>query len=253
MATTVTRRVSEPNRVFAPAAYRQPVRWIPGNYLQLRLSPRFHLTDELALAADLRSFTKQADTYEATNATDPRVPSPQTLETETRRTIDDEGWMRTGDLGYLVDGEVFICGRAKDVIIVNGKNYYPQDLEWAGSEVPGVRAGNVVAFPSFKEGLGREAVVVVAETKEPRGHEEIARNVKTEIAKATGLTVDEVVIVDAGTIPKTSSGKLQRRKARAQYEDDALARKEDEGALKVAGRLVESQLAHLKLGIFGKK
>jgi len=174
-------------------------------------------------------------------------------ETETRRTIDDEGWMRTGDLGYLVDGSVYICGRAKDVIIVNGKNYYPQDLEWAGSEVSGVRAGNVIAFPTCREGLGREAVIVVAETKQPDGREQLARDVKTEIAKATSLTVDEVVIVDAGTIPKTSSGKLQRRKARALYEDDALKKKEDEGALKVAGRLVESQLAHLKLGIFGKK
>jgi len=174
-------------------------------------------------------------------------------ETDTRRTIDEDGWMKTGDLGYLVDGSVYICGRAKDVIIVNGKNYYPQDLEWAGSEVPGVRAGNVIAFPSYRQGLGREAVVVVAETKEADGRDQLARDVKTEIAKATGLTVDEVVIVDAGTIPKTSSGKLQRRKARALYEDDALRKKEDESTLKVAGRLVESQLAHLKLGIFGKK
>ncbi|MCB9597837.1 MAG: fatty acyl-AMP ligase [Sandaracinaceae bacterium] len=171
----------------------------------------------------------------------------------TAQTINPEGWLKTGDLGYLVDGKVFICGRAKDVIIVNGKNYYPQDLEWAGSEVPGVRAGNVIAFPSFREGLGREAVVVVAETKQKDGREQLARDVKTEIAKQTGLTVDEVVVVDAGTIPKTSSGKLQRRRARALYEEQGLTKKEDEGALKIAGRLVESQLAHLKLGIFGKK
>ena len=72
----------------------------------------------------------------------------------TAQTIGDDGWMRTGDLGYLVEGSVYICGRAKDVIIVNGKNYYPQDLEWLGSEVNGVRAGNVIAFPSHKAGLG---------------------------------------------------------------------------------------------------
>ncbi|MBX3270564.1 MAG: fatty acyl-AMP ligase [Sandaracinaceae bacterium] len=171
----------------------------------------------------------------------------------TAQTVSPDGWLRTGDLGYLVDGAVFICGRAKDVIIVNGKNYYPQDLEWAGSEVPGVRAGNVIAFPTFREGLGREAVVVVAETKQKDGRAELARDVKTEIAQRTGLTVDEVVIVDAGTIPKTSSGKLQRNRARALYEENALDKREDEGALKIAGRLVESQLAHLKLGIFGKK
>jgi acyl-CoA synthetase (AMP-forming)/AMP-acid ligase II len=96
-------------------------------------------------------------------------------------------------------------------------------------------------------------VVVVAETKDAPDREQLARDVKTEIARQTGLTPDEVVIVDAGTIPKTSSGKLQRRKARELYETDALARREDEGTLKVAGRLVESQLAHLKLSIFGKR
>ncbi len=172
---------------------------------------------------------------------------------KTRETIDEEGWMKTGDLGYLVDGKIYICGRAKDVIIVNGKNYYPQDSEWAGSEVARVRTGNVVAFPSYKSGLGREAVVVVAETKESEGRDQLATEVKTAIAKATGLTVDEVVIVDTNTIPKTSSGKLQRAKARTLYESGGLKKREEEGTLKVAGRLVESQLAHLKLSIFGKK
>ena len=171
----------------------------------------------------------------------------------TAKTIGDDGFMRTGDLGYLADGNVYICGREKDVLIVNGKNYYPQDLEWAGSEVEGVRAGNVIAFPSHKAGLPREAVVVVAETKEAEGREDMAKRVKAAIATATGLTVDEVVIVDAGTIPKTSSGKLQRRKARELFEQDALEKREAEGALKVAGRIAQSQLAHLKLSIFGRK
>ncbi|HJL18532.1 MAG TPA: fatty acyl-AMP ligase [Sandaracinaceae bacterium LLY-WYZ-13_1] len=171
----------------------------------------------------------------------------------TRETIGGDGWMRTGDLGYLAEGNVYICGRAKDVIIVNGKNYYPQDLEWAASEVQGVRAGNVIAFPSHRPGLGREAVIVVAETKEPEGRDALARAVQAEIARETGLTVDEVVMVDAGTIPKTSSGKLQRRKARQLYEEDALKKREDESKLQTAARVAESQLAHLKLSIFGKK
>jgi len=171
---------------------------------------------------------------------------------KTRETVNEEGWLKTGDLGYLVDGEVFICGRAKDVIIVNGKNYYPQDLEWAGSEVEGVRQGNVIAFPSHKEGLGREAVVVVAETKLSEGREKLAADIKTRIAQATGLTVDEVVVVDTGTVPKTSSGKLQRARARALYEQGELKKREEEGALKLAGHLAASQLAHLKLSIFGR-
>ncbi|MFK7984551.1 MAG: fatty acyl-AMP ligase [Sandaracinaceae bacterium] len=170
----------------------------------------------------------------------------------TRETIDKDGWLKTGDLGYLADGNIHICGRAKDVIIVNGKNYYPQDLEWAGSEVEGVRSGNVVAFPSHRAGLGREAVIVIAETKLKDEREALGRTVKTAISKATGLTADEVVMVDAGTIPKTSSGKLQRRKARQLYEEGGLARREDDSRLKTAARVAESQLAHLKLSIFGK-
>jgi fatty-acyl-CoA synthase len=172
---------------------------------------------------------------------------------KTRETIGADGWMRTGDLGYLAGEEIFICGRAKDVIIVNGKNYYPQDLEWLACEVPGTRPGNAIAFPSHKEGLAREAVIVVAETKETEGREKMAGEIRNHIASSTGLTVDEVLIVDAGTIPKTSSGKLQRSKARTLYEAGELKKREDEGTLKVAGRLVESQLAHLKLSIFGKR
>ena len=171
----------------------------------------------------------------------------------TAETIGEDGFMRTGDLGYLVDGNIYICGRAKDVIIVNGKNYYPQDLEWSACEVDGVRAGNSVAFPSFKAGLGREAVVIVAETKDVERRDELAAAIRTRVAQDTGLTVDEVVVVEAGTIPKTSSGKLQRRKARQEYEEGGLSKRVDEGKLKLAGHLVESQLAHLKLSIFGKK
>lgn len=175
------------------------------------------------------------------------------LPEKTRETLDEEGWLRTGDLGYLAEGSIYICGRKKDVIIVNGKNYYPQDIEWAGSEVPGVRAGNVVAFPGHQPGLGREAVVVVAESKESEGRDQLALDIKAHIAKTTGLTVDEVMVVDAGTIPKTSSGKLQRAKARSLYEQGALKKREEEGALQVAGHIARSQLAHLKLSIFGRR
>jgi len=172
---------------------------------------------------------------------------------KTREAIDPEGWLSTGDLGYLVDGQIFICGRQKDVIIVNGKNYYPQDLEWVAGDVEGVRTGNAVAFASYEEGLGREAVVIVAETKEKDGHDQLATRVKTAVSNATGLMPDKVVIVEAGTIPKTSSGKLQRAKARDQYEADALAKRTPDGALKIAARVAESQLAHMRLRIFGPR
>ena len=175
---------------------------------------------------------------------------------ETKRTaevLDKEGWLKTGDLGYLAKDEIYICGRKKDVIIVNGKNYYPQDLEWVANEIEGIRAGNAIAFASHKAGLGRETVVVVAETREAEGRDELARKVATAIQQSTGLTVDDVAIVDVGTIPKTSSGKLQRARARELYERGELRPKKDDGKMRTAAHVVESQLAHLRLRIFGPR
>jgi acyl-CoA synthetase (AMP-forming)/AMP-acid ligase II len=169
----------------------------------------------------------------------------------TARALDSEGWLSTGDLGYLAEGRLVICGRQKDVLIVNGRNYYPQDLEWAASSVEGIRAGNTVAFSTYRQGLGREAIVVLCETRQREGRDELARQVKHEIHRATGLMVDEVEVLDAGTIPKTSSGKVQRAKARSQFEEQGLQKREDEGAVRVAGRVMQSQLAHLRLRIFG--
>lgn len=171
----------------------------------------------------------------------------------TRETIGPGGWMKTGDLGYLAAGEIYICGRAKDVIIINGKNYYPQDLEWAASNVEGVRAGNVIAFPSYSTQQGRETVVVVAETREKEGRQELATKIKTEIHRVVGLMVDEVAVVDVGTILKTSSGKVQRAKTKTAWETGTLQKREDESKLVTAARVAQSQLAHLKLSIFGKR
>ncbi len=119
-----------------------------------------------------------------------------------------DGWLRTGDLAYLVDGELVVCGRLKDVIILGGRNVYPQDVERAVSDLDGVRAGNVIAFGTATK-RGRESLVVVAETKEA----ELARvrdAIKTTVYGNVGLPPAEVVLVRPGSLPKTSSGKLQR-------------------------------------------
>ncbi|MDP3274535.1 MAG: fatty acyl-AMP ligase [Deltaproteobacteria bacterium] len=171
---------------------------------------------------------------------------------KTAEVIDADGWLRTGDLGYLVDEMVFICGRQKDIIIINGRNYYPSDIEWAASKVEGVRAGNVVVFAT-SSAANREGIVVVAETKSLEGSEKLAQLVRQEIQRATSLVVDDVVIAEAGTIPKTSSGKVQRSKARALYEAGELKKKAPDGKLDTAKRVLESQFAHLKLSIFGSK
>jgi fatty-acyl-CoA synthase len=126
-----------------------------------------------------------------------------------------DGWLRTGDLAYTADGELVVCGRIKDVIILGGRNVYPQDVERAVADIAGVRAGNVIAFGT--EGRrGKEALVVVAEAKV----EEVA-DVRDAVADrvrgAVGIPPEEVVLVRPGTLPKTSSGKLQRTLCRKRY------------------------------------
>ena len=186
----------------------------------------------------------------------PSVTAGYFDDAEKTRDVIRDGWLRTGDLGYLADGQIFICGRQKDVIIINGKNYYPQDLEWVAGKLDAVRAGNVVAFASHKAGLDREAVVVVAESRaDGEGRDKLAVDIRNEIQRTVGLVVDEVVVAKPGTIPKTSSGKLQRSKARALYESGELKPRVDAGAIETAKHVVQSQLAHLKLSNFagGKK
>lgn len=128
----------------------------------------------------------------------------------------DGEWFKTGDLGYLIDGELVICGRIKDVIIVSGRNCYPQDIEHAAERIEGVRPGNVVAF-GIPKARGRESLVVVAETKSPQDAPDIARKVATHVREWSGIPVKDVVMIVPGTLPKTSSGKVQRRLCKAQY------------------------------------
>jgi fatty-acyl-CoA synthase len=132
-----------------------------------------------------------------------------------------DGWLQTGDLGFMVDGNLYISGRQKDLIILNGRNYHPQAIEWVVEQIPGVRKGNVVAFAT--SGEQTERLIVVAETKSPAAQlEELAKTVKTECKTALGLMVSEVRLVPSGAIPKTSSGKLQRRRTKQQFEAGTL-------------------------------
>jgi fatty-acyl-CoA synthase len=131
-----------------------------------------------------------------------------------------DGWLRTGDLAYLVDGQLVVCGRLKDMIIVGGRNVFPEDVERAAAGVDGVRAGNVIAFGSMRK-HGREAIVVVAETRADDVHG-IHDSVVTNVRDAVGVPPTDVVLVRPGTLPKTSSGKLQRSLCRERYHDDEL-------------------------------
>jgi fatty-acyl-CoA synthase len=131
-----------------------------------------------------------------------------------------DGWLRTGDLAYLLDGELVMCGRIKDVIIVGGRNVFPEDVERSVGELEGVRAGNVIAFGVDGE-RGRETLVVVAETKSD-DLTSVHRHVHDRVLDVVGVPAKDIVLVAPGTLPKTSSGKLQRSLCMRRYLDGQL-------------------------------
>jgi fatty-acyl-CoA synthase len=131
-----------------------------------------------------------------------------------------DGWLCTGDLAYMVDGQLVLCGRIKDVIIVGGRNVFPEDIERACASLDGVRAGNVIAF-GVEGYKGKETVVVVAEVRLAEDSTVTLDDVRSAIHHRTlevcGLPPRDVMLVRPGTVPKTSSGKLQRAKCRESY------------------------------------
>ncbi|MEJ7844032.1 MAG: AMP-binding protein [Acidimicrobiales bacterium] len=139
----------------------------------------------------------------------------------TAESFADGGWLRTGDLAYTLAGELVVCGRIKDVIIIGGRNVFPEDVERAVSTLDGVRAGNVIAF-GVDGRRGKEGLVVVAETKVVDTNA-TRRTVAERIKEAVGLPAKEIVLVAPGTLPKTSSGKLQRSLCKQRYLDADLS------------------------------
>ena len=123
-----------------------------------------------------------------------------------------DGWYLTGDYGYISNGEVFVSGRKKDMIIVGGKNIYPQDLESLTYEVPGVHPGRSVAFGMFDETQGTEEVVVIAESAsdDPEEQQKIADAIRLHVTKNSAIALRHVKVVGPKWILKTSSGKTAR-------------------------------------------
>lgn len=128
-----------------------------------------------------------------------------------------DGWLDTGDMGYLSDGYVYIVGRAKDMIIVNGKNHWPQDIEWAVEQLPGFKAGDIAAFAITTPG-GEEtpAVLVQCRTSDEVERKKLHDEIKERVRSVTGMNC-VVELVPPRTLPRTSSGKLSRAKARNLY------------------------------------
>ena len=127
-------------------------------------------------------------------------------------------WLCTGDVGYLSDGELYVTGRAKDMVIAVGQNYYPEDFEWAAARTDGVRPGRCVAFNL----PNTERVVVLVEAAADASAGALEREVGRSVANAIGAAPDRVVVLPPGTVQKTTSGKLRRAAMREAYMSGAL-------------------------------
>jgi fatty-acyl-CoA synthase len=138
-------------------------------------------------------------------------------EESTRACLSADGWLDTGDMGYMSGGYIFIVGRAKDMIIINGRNHWPQDIEWAVEQLPGFKSGDIAAFaitgPSGEE---TPAVLVHCRVSDNEERGKLRDEIRERVRAITGIT-PVVELVPPRTLPRTSSGKLSRTKARNLY------------------------------------
>ncbi|HXH53346.1 MAG TPA: fatty acyl-AMP ligase [Sphingomicrobium sp.] len=138
-------------------------------------------------------------------------------EEATRACLGDDHWLDTGDMGYLSGGYIFIVGRAKDMIIINGRNHWPQDIEWAVEQLPGFKSGDIAAFaitgPSGEE---TPAVLVHCRISDPHERGRLRDDIRERVRAITGIS-PVVELIPPRTLPRTSSGKLSRTKARNLY------------------------------------
>jgi fatty-acyl-CoA synthase len=127
------------------------------------------------------------------------------------------GWLDTGDMGYMADGYLFIVGRAKDMIIINGKNHWPQDIEWAVEQLPGFNHGDIAAFSiEMESGEEAPAVLVHCRVSDPEERIRLRDTIRDKVRSITGMNC-VVELVPPRTLPRTSSGKLSRAKAKRLY------------------------------------
>ena len=132
---------------------------------------------------------------------------------------DEYAWVNSGDRAYRADGEIYVTGRVKDIIIKGGRNLYPHEVEELAARAEGIRKGCIVAFGLTDEGAGTEKLVVVAETRERDAarRSAMASAVTELVSRGLGLPPDRVELIPPGSIPKTSSGKLRREETKQLY------------------------------------
>ena len=149
----------------------------------------------------------------------PSVAAGYFGEPEATAEVFKDGWLDTGDLGYLVNGEVVITGRSKDLMIINGRNIWPQDIEWAVETLPGLRRGDVAVF-SIEDGDRDPRAVVLVQCRQRDGEarDQLRQDVKAMATRAAAID-GEIVLVSPHSLPMTSSGKLSRARAKQNYQN----------------------------------
>ncbi|HYG63547.1 MAG TPA: AMP-binding protein, partial [Thermoanaerobaculia bacterium] len=161
-----------------------------------------------------------------------------------------DGWLDTGDLGFLHKEELYLTGRAKDVVILRGRNHAPEEIERSVEGVPGVRTGCAVAVSWLPEGAPGEVLALLVEAARGTGPVERAAlpgACREAVLGATGLAVDEVVVLEPGTLPRTSSGKLRRQEALRLHLAGELRPPDPVTPLRIAGAVARSGLAYARL------
>jgi len=161
-----------------------------------------------------------------------------------------ERWLNTGDLGFIHEDELYIFGRAKDMIIIRGRNYSPQTIEQAVDEVKGARKGCSAAVGyAGDEKKGEVLWIFIERDKKtnPEKEKKIAQKAASKVTRTTQLVPDSVIILDPGALPRTSSGKIKRREALRQYLSGTLAPPKDVGIFMMTAEMIRAKRALVKM------
>jgi len=170
----------------------------------------------------------------------------------TKAVLQTDGWLDTGDLGFELDGELYVTGRAKDVIVIRGGNHAPQEFEECLDDLPGVRPGCVIAVGHIPDGAEGEELLVLVERKSEGPAidlEALSRAAREAIVTRTGVRPHHVAILEPGTLPRTSSGKLRRQEALRRYVAGALEAPRPVNGLFIAKELLRSTVAKIRLDL----
>ncbi|RPH68892.1 MAG: fatty acyl-AMP ligase [Myxococcaceae bacterium] len=161
---------------------------------------------------------------------------------EATRAVLDGGWLDTGDLGFVQEGELVVCGRAKDVVVLRGANHAPQEFEDALDGVPGVRVGCGVALGFVPPGGDGEELLLLVETA-PEAGTDLMDRIRAAVAERTGVRPHTVQLLSPGTLPRTSSGKLRRSEALRRWATDTLHPPARVTAVRMVGEMLRSAIA----------